>query len=571
MVLHEAEIRATMTSEYESKVETEHDDSHRKSEHRMTGSRFPWLGVAIVLASAALLVVGLQATAANWDHQNANILTGLTGVVASAFVLVMVGRHQLAIGRLARYGLLLFMFLVIAVVLVKFEGFSGELVPQLKFRFASTATKLSTSQVDPSTITDIDRSAPEAVATTDSMQFLGDERDATLSRRDFAIPSSANDVSELWRSPIGEGWGSFSVVEDRAVTMEQRGDAECVTCYRLADGELLWINSHPSRHENPMGGIGPRTTPTIFDGKVYSQGAAGWVGCFDLASGEVLWTVDLLKLAGWDQPASEAAAPWGRASSPLIVNDLCVLSFGGPTELPSGINGRSLIALETKTGNVVWTAGDDQLSYASPTLLTLHGAEQIVVVNESSVTGHKIETGEVLWSYPWPGQSNGGANCSQVISAGENRFLIGKGYGGGSALVQVDVSAESNYQIETVWTDSRILKTKFTHALVAGSVAYALSDGTMQAVDLEAPKELWRQPRQSRSGHGQAILVEDVIVLQNESGAVLFVDANPSEYKELVQLDALHARTWNIPTIAGRHLLVRNDQEAVCYLLPPRD
>ncbi len=560
-----------MTLEYQPAIETEPEDALTRTEAKSSHPKFPWIRCVVVLAAAGSLVGGLQASAPNWDHQNANIFTGLTAIVAFVVVLVMIGRHQFAMGKLARYVLLLFASLVISAGLIKFEGFSGEMVPQLKFRFARAAQKLSTSRVDPSTITEIDLSAPEAVATTDSVQFLGNDRDGTIMRREFAIPKSVGTIRELWRIPIGEGWSSFSVAGDRAVTMEQREDTECVTCYRLADGELLWINSHAARHENPMGGIGPRSTPTIRDGLVYSQGASGWVGCFDLQTGEVVWTVDLLKLAGWDQTASEAAAPWGRASSPLIVNDLCVLSFGGPNELPSGINGRSLIALDVKTGDVVWTAGDDQLSYASPTLLTIHGTEQIVAVNESSVTGHKIATGEVLWSYPWPGQSNGGANCSQVISAGENRFLIGKGYGGGCALVQVNLNGENEFEIETVWTSSRILKTKFTHALVDGNVAYALSDGTMQAVDLETAEELWKQPRMSRSGHGQALLVEDVIVLQNEAGTVVFLDANPSEYKEILQLAALDARTWNIPTIAGRHLLVRNDQEAVCYLLPARD
>lgn len=294
-----------MTLEYQSAVETKEEASSP-----VNGRRFPWVGVVVTLVLAGLMMFGLQASAPNWDHQNANILTGLIAIVALTIVMVMIGRHQFSSGKLARYILVLFASLAIAVSLVKFDGFSGEMVPQLSSRFGRPPQKLSTSSVDPSTITEIDLSAPEATATTDSVQFLGNDRDATISTREFAIPNSASEIRELWRVPVGEGWSSFSVVGDRAVTMEQRESTECVTCYRLADGEMLWINSHSARHENPMGGIGPRATPTIRDGKVYAQGASGWVGCFDVQTGNVVWTVDLLTLAGWDQTASESAAPW---------------------------------------------------------------------------------------------------------------------------------------------------------------------------------------------------------------------------------------------------------------------
>ena len=93
----------------------------------------------------------------------------------------------------------------------------------------------------------------------------------------------------------------------------------------------------------------------------------------------------------------------------------------------------------------------------------------------------------------------------------------------------------------------------------------------MQAVSLLDGDRLWMQPRSARLGQGQILLVEVVIVGQAETGEIVFVDASPSEYRELLRVPALSAKTWNIPTIAGRHLLVRNDRQAICYLLPPRE
>jgi len=278
--------------------------------------------------------------------------------------------------------------------------------------------------------------------------------------------------------------------------------------------------------------------------------------------------VDLIQKAGWGQTESEAMITWGRATSPLIVDgQICVIPFGGPAA--NAKTGRSLIALDAATGNTIWAAGEDQVSYASPALLTLGGIRQIVSVNEKTITGHQIEDGNVLWQVDWPGQSNGGANCAMVMPAGNNQFLVGKGYGGGSGLYAVTQN-EGDWKADVLWKSTRVLKTKFTHAAVKGDVAFAISNGSLEAVSISDGERLWMQGRRTRLGQGQILLVDDLIVGQSESGEVVLVAADPTEYRELLRLPALTSKTWNVPTVAGRHLLVRNDREVICFLLPER-
>ncbi|MEC8473825.1 MAG: PQQ-binding-like beta-propeller repeat protein, partial [Planctomycetota bacterium] len=312
----------------------------------------------------------------------------------------------------------------------------------------------------------------------------------------------------------------------------------------------------------------PRSTPTIHEDRVYAQGQDGTVWCVEWLTGKIIWQVELLKLANWTKEASEAAITWARSGSPLVVDGLCVLPFGGPAEKAS--SGRSLIALSLDEGKVQWTAGEDQISYASAMVLNLAGQRQIVSVNEKSITGHLIESGELLWSFDWFGQSNGGANCASVIAAGPNQFLIGKGYSGGSALVEVTRDESDSWTAEAVWTSSRVLKTKFTHACVDGPIAYAINNGHLEAVNIPEGLSNWKQSRRDRLGQGQLLLVDDILIGQAESGEIVIVEADPNEYRELLRLPALTAKTWNIPSIAGRHLLVRNDREAYCFLLPAK-
>lgn len=557
-------------SEYQPPSETAEAERSRRTARPRRGN--PARRAAIAAVIAAVLVAVIQALAARTDYQHAFFATVAVSVTALLYAGVQLHRLAAAAGHRRIVPLSAAAVLVALVALLRIDGFTGEMVPILRWRFAGDPTPPLEKVSDSPDRTAIDASRPAAAAEADSIGFLGNDRTGTAAERAFAVPESAEQVKTLWRQGVGDGWASFAVQGDRAVTLEQRGGEEAVTAYRLADGALLWIRSRTARHEHPYGGVGPRSTPTISAGAVYAQGATGYMWCLDLETGQVRWTADLLELAGWDQEASEASAPWGRAGSPLLVDGLCVLPLGAP-ENPHGLaaDGRSLVALDAESGQVRWSAGEDQISYASPQLMTLGGVRQIVSVNEASITGHRIENGEVLWSYPWPGQSNGGATCSAAVPAGENRFLVGKGYGGGSALVEIRPGPQGGLDAETVWASPRLLKTKFNHSCVDGDVAYGLSNGTLEAVNLSGGRRLWRQSRGARYGQGQLLLAGDTLVVQAESGDVAFVAADPSEYRELGRLPALDAKTWNIPTLAGRHLLVRNDREAICYLLPEKE
>ena len=116
-----------------------------------------------------------------------------------------------------------------------------------------------------------------------------------------------------------------------------------------------------------------------------------------------------------------------------------------------------------------------------------------------------------------------------------------------------------------------MLKTKFTHACVDGDFAYALSNGSLEAVEIETGDRIWQQPRSTRYQQGQILRAGDVIVVQAETGELALAAADPSEFRELLRIPAMTSKTWNVPTLAGRHLLVRNDRQAICFLLPPVD
>jgi outer membrane protein assembly factor BamB len=184
-------------------------------------------------------------------------------------------------------------------------------------------------------------------------------------------------------------------------------------------------------------------------------------------------------------------------------------------------------------------------------------------LNEDNISAHDPNTGKTLWTQDWPGSSSANASVSQPALAGQDRFLLSKGYGGGAGLYQV-VSTESGYRVDELWRETRLLKTKFTNVVIHDGYVYGLSDGILECVDLSRGKREWKR---GRYGHGQLLGVDDLLLVQAESGDVVLVAARPDRFVELGRFPALDGKTWNNLCLYGRLLLVRNAEQAACYEL----
>lgn len=441
----------------------------------------------------------------------------------------------------------------------RFTRFDGELMPQFESRWQ---TKAQLPQVEASTAAaELIPAEKRQPRPSDFPQFLGKHRSGVLDqvRLDTNWKTKAPDV--LWKQPIGAGWSGFAVQGEVAVTMEQREEEQWVSAYDLRTGALYWHVAFPGSHYNPLGGAGPRATPAIDGDYVFIQTATGQVACIELGTSKVVWQQDLLKIGGWDQAASEAAISWGRSGSPLVNDNLVIVPLGAP----NGTADRSLIAFDKKTGEVRWRAGDDQIGYASPSFTRLLDKDQIVITNEASVTGHDVETGKVLWSVKWDGHSNSSANCSQTLTITPTTLLITKGYSQGSKLVEFSIDESGKWSDKTLWEKASLLKTKFTSAVVLGEYAYGLSDGRIECARVADGIQQWK----GRSyGHGQLLLVGDCLLIMAEQGDLALVAADPTQFKELSRIQAIQGVTWNIPSLAGDCLLIRNSDEAACLKLP---
>ena len=465
--------------------------------------------------------------------------------------------------RIVRGGWLAFILWVIVMKPV-YNGDMG--IYRWKLRFASDADEMLAGISGKSEATDW-QTTPH-----DFPRFLGNGYWAEVEGVELATDWKKNPPKEVWRHEIGAGWSGFAIVGKYAITQEQRGDQEIVACYRVDNGELVWTHNDearfdPADFQGGLGGIGPRATPTIRDGKVFTQGATGLVNCLDARTGKLLWTHDTAEETGAD------VITWGKSGSPLVVDDLVIVNVGAPNDETAREDyNTSLVAYDLATGDVRWTAGNRQASYASPIVATLAGERQIVMVNEKYVTAHRVEDGEILWEHPWRDEFDSNATTTQPIPLEGDQLFLSKGYGVGSSMLKIVKEDEGKFAVETLWDPpiKRVMKTKFANTVVRDGHVYGLDDALLSCVRLEDGKVEWKKRRTPEFGHGQILLVGDVILVLSESGELAMVEATPDEYRELGTIQALNSTdaTWNTPAFSPPYLLVRNSSEAACYELP---
>ncbi len=499
--------------------------------------------LVVVVAAAAQLWIHLASGRSGQDRFLMGVAAGGLAVILLVGWLLVLSRlpwrvRLTALGALAVLGTAAWWALEI-------RGVTGDMVPVLAWRWSAAGEPAAADAPAPRPARGGAAAAP---AVADFPRFLGPRGDGTVSGVRLARDWQARPPREIWRRAVGAGWSAFAVAGELAVTQEQRGDEELVTAYRVATGEPVWSHADAGRYDTTIAGPGPRATPTVDGGRVYTMGSLGRLNALELATGRRVWSRQVLEEHGAGYPE------WGKASSPLVVDGMVVVSVGTS-------RGPSLVAYDAATGEPVWSAGPDRASYSSPLVATLAGRRQIVIFNKESVSGHDPASGAVLWRYPW---SSAQPNVAQPLPIGDDRLLVSSGYGIGAKLLRLRGGADGALEPELVWESPR-LKAKFAHPVLFGSRVYGLDDGVLACVDPATGERCWKG---GRYGHGQVLLVEDLLLVLSERGELVLVEPTPDEHRELARVRVLDGKSWNPPALAGSWLLVRNDQEAVAYELP---
>jgi outer membrane protein assembly factor BamB len=380
-----------------------------------------------------------------------------------------------------------------------------------------------------------------------------------VSTEKIDIPSS-DGLKLLWRMPTNTGFSSFAVAGGRAFTQVLRDvdgqSREICVALDAKTGKEVWFadlsrGQYQGGGDTAGGGDGPRSTPTVSDGKVYLLTPDLVVHCLNAADGAPVWKRDLMREnhgrnIGWDSAASVA-----------VDGNLIYVGGGG--------RGESMLGLDKETGKIVWKSGDEKITHSTPVVATILGPRQVIFFMQSGLVSVDATTGQELWKYPF--RYNVSTAISPVVSG--DIVYLSAGYEVGSAAVRIEKHGDQ-FVANKLWFspgDEPVVNHWSTPVCKDGYL-YGMfgfkqfKKGPMKCVELATGKVMWKH---AGFGQGNVILVGDRLVALAEDGNLVIIEATPDAYKEIARTRAFTDKCWSTPAFSDGKIFVRSISEGACF------
>ncbi|HEY2784705.1 MAG TPA: PQQ-binding-like beta-propeller repeat protein [Fimbriiglobus sp.] len=426
-------------------------------------------------------------------------------------------------------------------------------------RWATILGWFESERVNPVEVAELQSAVLPAASATDAAvgwpQWRGPNRDGVAPAGPFHTDWNTNPPQTLWSIPSGGGYSSLSVVAGRAYAFDFHDGQERLRCLDADTGKTIWEFAEPADYASMTLGYatGPRATPTVSDGKIFTVGAAGRFNCLELptAGGEPkrLWSHDLAGEFGASIPT------WGFACSPLIEGDLVVVQ-------PGSRKG-SVAAYDRKSGTLRWTAGNDPNGYSSPVAATLAGVRQVIAVTGKSVLGIRPADGTVLWKYSWVTQFDG--NIATPIVVGDYVF-VSASYGKGCALLHVEAAQDGAKITEVYFRKNRVMRNHHDTCVYRDGFLYGFDGDYLKCVNLRTGEAVAGWEADPFVTKGSVILVDKYLLGMTETGKLFLADADPKAFTLRGKMESLFAgkENWATPVLVDGRIYVRNHENVKC-------
>ncbi len=400
---------------------------------------------------------------------------------------------------------------------------------------------------------------PLLAAAADWPEYRGPNHDGTSPERGLLKQWPAGGPRQIWKTPLTDGFSSFTVSDGKAFTMVRRNidgvNREVCLALDADTGKELWactvgLAKYDNGGDDGGPGDGPRSTPTVAGGKVYVLSALLHLACLEASSGRVIWSKELTK------EASGRPGHWQSAASPVIDGDLIFVVGGGA--------GQALLGINQLDGNIAWKGQDDQMTHATPVPSTILGARQIIFFTQSGLVSVAPATGQVLWRFRFPYSTS---TAASPVAAGDLVFCSA-GYGVGSAAARIAKSGDRWTATELWRSPGNKMCNHWSTPVPLDGYLYGLfgfkqyQTAPLKCVELATGKEVWSEPG---FGPGNLILVDGHLLVLGDQGQLVLVAPSPSGYKELARAKVLDGKCWSTPVVSNGRIYARSVQEGACF------
>jgi outer membrane protein assembly factor BamB len=393
-------------------------------------------------------------------------------------------------------------------------------------------------------------SAPVAHA-QDWPQFQGPNRDGKYPGTDLTpvLPKAGPPL--VWKRAVGQGFSGPVVAAGKLVLFHRTGDKETVECLEAATGREVWRFEYPTGYRDDFGfDEGPRSTPAIVSGRVYTFGAEGMLHCLDFATGKKLWAVDT------HQQFDVRKGFFGAACSPLVEGNAVLLNIGGAK--PSG-----LVAFDRESGKLLWAVSRDEASYSSPVVATAGNLRSVFCFTRHGLIGADPVTGRIRFEFPWRARMQASVNAATPLVIGDLVF-ISASYQTGAALLQVAGSA-----VKKVWSSDDSLSNHYATSIAHNGYLYGFHGRqeygpSLRCVQLQTGRVMWSV---ESFGSGTLMLAGERLIVMKESGELVIAAGDPKAFQAISKAQVISGTVRAYPALAQGRFYVRNDKSLVCVSL----
>ncbi|MFL5338889.1 MAG: PQQ-binding-like beta-propeller repeat protein [Gemmataceae bacterium] len=393
---------------------------------------------------------------------------------------------------------------------------------------------------------------PLLLVAADWPQLLGPTCDGQSPETGLKREWPAGGLPKLWEVEAGAGYSGPVVVGEQVLLFHRVGDDEVLQCWSAAEGKPRWEYKAPTGYVDQFSfDEGPRATPVVAGGKVYTLGAEGRLTCVDLAKGQRVWERDLAK----DYPFRQSY--FGVGTSPLVDAKRVYVNIGS--------KGAGIVALDRDSGKDVWKATDDEGGYSSPTLAKLDGADRLVFLTRTGLVVLDPATGKVLHQRRFRARIDASVNAATPLVANDQIFLTAS-YNTGALLLDWNKGEPRD-----VWKNDRSLSCHYNTPVKVGDYLYGIHGRQEAGAELRCVEWPTGAVKWAKPGFGCAALIaaDGLLVAVAESGEFVLLEPSPEAYREKGRFAALPRREPKPvvapPALADGRLFARDGKRLAAW------
>jgi len=388
------------------------------------------------------------------------------------------------------------------------------------------------------------------VLAQDWPQWRGAHRDGKVAG--FTAPQQwPTELTQRWTATVGQGDATPALVGDKLYVFARQGGDEATLCLNAGDGKEVWRDAYAALEVTGAAARhpGPRSSPTVADGKVITLGVGGVVSCLDAASGKVLWRKD---------PFPKVVPRFFTSTSPIVVDGMAIAHLGGQG------NG-ALIAFDLGTGDEKWRWGGEGPEYASPVLLTVAGTRQIVTLSEKSIVGVGAADGRLLWQLPFVPAGRAYNAATPIV---DGQTVIYTGAGRGTKAVKIEKQGDS-FVAKELWSNPD-LAPQFNTPVLENGLLFGLSNtGNLFCINAQTGQTAWTDATQrDRSGFAALVDAGGCLMALPSSSELIVFKPTDKQFEEVARIKVAQTPTYAHPVIAGNRIVVKDQDAVTMWTLP---